>query len=228
MFADRPELCPPLTPVQKLHRFARLMLRPAAARKLATLATCGYLAETGWVRSVVSGEVVDRLGQPQPWATFPFIAFLAPRLRTEWTVFEYGAGASTLFYATRVRRVVSVDDNPDFVARLAPRLPANAHVAVHPAASAAYLGAIESCVPAPEIVCVDGNDRVRCVSAAIPRLHPGGVVVLDDAERPEYAPARHELASRGFRSVEFWGLAPGIVTQKCTAVYYRPENVLGL
>jgi hypothetical protein len=226
--SDAPDPPRPLSPARKAWRFLRLLARPALVRKLGTLATTGYLAETGWVRSVLGGTVVDARGAPLPWATLPYIDFIAPRLRADWQVFEYGAGASTLFYAARVRAVLAVEHDEAFAVRLQPRLPANARLLVRALGSEAYAGAITECVPPAELVSVDGRDRVRCVTAALGRLAPGGVLVLDDSERPEYAPARAALGAAGFRSVEFWGLAPGRVERKCTSVFYRSDNVLDL
>ena len=226
--SDAPERPSTHSPARKAWRFLRLLARPAFARKLGTLATEGYLAETGWVRSVGTGAVVDAQGAPLPWAALPFTDFIAARLRPEWNVFEYGAGASTLFYASRVRMVTAVEHDEAFAAHLRPRLPANARLLVHALGTEGYAQAVRECVSAPELVSVDGRDRVRCVEAARSRLAPGGVIVLDDAERAEYAPALAGLVAAGFRPVEFWGLAPGGVERKCTSVFYRSDNVLGL
>ncbi len=222
---DRPR---PLRPAHKAWRFLCALARPAVARKLGTLATEGYLMQTGWMRSVASGAIVDARGHPLPWATLPFIDFITPRLRLAWNVFEYGAGASTLFFAARVRTVLAVEHDEKFAAGLLPQLPANARLKVHPVGSSAYVEAVTDCAAAPELVMIDGRDRVRCVQAALAHLAPGGVLVLDDAERAEYAPALAALADAGFRSVEFWGLAPGGVKRKCTRVFYRVVNVLDL
>jgi len=226
--SDAPDPPRSLSPARKAWRFLCLLARPALARKLGTLATTGYLAETGWVRSVLDDAVVDARGAPLPWATLPFTDFIAPRLRADWHVFEYGAGASTLFYAARVRAVLAVEHDEAFAAQLRPRLPAHARLLMRALVADAYPDAIGECAPPPELVSVDGRDRVRCVAAALGRLAPGGVLVLDDSERPEYAPALAALTAAGFRAVEFWGLAPGWVERKCTSVFYRRENVVGL
>ncbi len=217
-----------LTPTQKAWRFLRLLAQPKLARKLGTLVTDGYLAETGWVRSVAENAIVDARGMPMPWATYPFVEFIGSRLAAVSSVFEYGAGASTLYYARRVQTVIAVEDNPAFADKLRPSLPANVTLLVSDLGSQAYVDAIARCDAGPDLVSVDGNDRVRCVAAAWPRLNHRGVVVLDDAERPEYADAHTQLRTAGFRAVEFWGLAPDAVRQKCTTIFYRRDNVLDL
>ena len=77
---DEPERTPGLSPGRKAWLFLRLLSRPALARKLGTLVTEGYLARTGWVRSVITGEIVDEAGRPVPWMTRPFVDFITPRL----------------------------------------------------------------------------------------------------------------------------------------------------
>ncbi len=213
---------------RKALRFLALLTRARVARKLGTLVTDGYLAETGWVRSLERDEIVDAAGEPLPWATLPFVDFIAPRLRAEWSVFEYGAGASTLFYAKRVRRVTAVEHDARFAAQLRARLPGNAEVRVCAASGEDYAAEVGRGTTEPELVSVDGEHRELCVARAMGRLAPGGVLVLDDAERGEYAGARKMLAAAGFRAVEFWGLAAGGVRRKCTSVFYREGNVLGL
>lgn len=214
--------------LRKLLRFFALARHPRAARRVVTLATDGYLSETGWIGSAASGDIVDANGRPIPWATLPFLAFLSPRFDRSWTVFEYGAGASTLYYAGRVARVVAVENDPVFATRLRPRLPGNVALFVASAESPEYVDAIRRCESRPHLVTVDGRARVACVQAAIQHVAPTGVVVLDDAERREYAEAHAALTNGGFKPVEFWGIAPGEVRMKCTTVFYRAENVLGL
>src|SRR5688572_22901839 len=72
-------------------------------------ATLRVLREQGWLRSYRERRPVTQGGEPIPWYTYSAIDFLAERLPPDATVFEFGAGHSTLWYARRVARVVSVD-----------------------------------------------------------------------------------------------------------------------
>lgn len=67
------------------------------------------LREEGWLRSYREGVPVRRSGEPIPWYTYSAIAFLDERLPGDATVFEFGAGYSTLWYAARCSRVVAVE-----------------------------------------------------------------------------------------------------------------------
>src|SRR3954447_8579526 len=82
----------------------------------------------GHLASVRAGRAVDRDGNPLPWYSYPAIEYLRQLdFRTK-TVFEYGSGMSTLFWASVACRVVSVEDDERWFASIAPRVPLNATV----------------------------------------------------------------------------------------------------
>lgn len=192
------------------------------------MVTEGYLGRTGWVRSVLSGTIVAENGEPLPWMTYPFIDFIGPRLNQGISLFEYGAGASTLFFCRRVGQVRSVEHDQTFVADLTPKLPGNVRLLVRPAEGEGYVRAIDDWEVRPQVVVVDGLQRVECAAYARTRLAADGVLVLDDAQLPEYGAIHAAMQIAGFRRLDFWGLAPGRVEHRCTTVFYRSDNVLGL
>jgi len=49
-----------------------------------------------------------------PWITFSAIRFLEKILNREMIVFEYGIGGSTIFFAQRVRKVVSIEHDDEW------------------------------------------------------------------------------------------------------------------
>jgi len=79
-----------------------------------------------------------------------------------------------------------------------------------------------------DIIVVDGRERVECIRHSLPALKEPGVILLDDAERPEYAAGIQFLKDRSFRRLDFWGIAPGMLDEKSTAVLYRPNNCLNI
>lgn len=217
-----------LSPIRKASTFLGLLARPRFVRKLGTLVTEGYLAKSGWVRSVLEERIVDAVGRPLPWMTQPFIDFIEPRLHKGLYVFEYGSGASTLYFARRVGCVLAVDHDAAFAATLSSQLSSNAQVVVCDEGSNDYINAIVRLEHRPHLVSVDGRDRVRCMAAAMCQLAQDGVLVLDDAERFEYVSGLESMKAAGFRSLEFWGLASGRVERKCTMIFYRSGNILGV
>ena len=71
-------------------------------------ANLGYLRESGWVESKLTNTSFFK-GQYYPWITFPAIDFLETLELSEVAVLEFGAGASTVYFAKRSRKVTSYE-----------------------------------------------------------------------------------------------------------------------
>ena len=68
-----------------------------------------YLYLTGWMQSTKERKPIDGNGNPIPWMNFPVVKLLEERLTSDLTLFEFGSGYSTFFYANKVRAVTSVE-----------------------------------------------------------------------------------------------------------------------
>ncbi len=183
----------------------------------------------GWFRSRREGRCVDLNGDPVPWLAYPAIEFLARRLRPEMAIFEYGCGASTLWWAARVGRVVAVDHDEAWARSIGAQVPGHARVEHVPLDdSGAYARNATAHGILFDVVVIDGRDRVRCVRPAVQALRPSGVIVFDNSDRSEYAEGYRALAEAGFRRLDFIGMAPVIDYKTQTSIYYRSENCLGI
>jgi hypothetical protein len=163
----------------------------------------------GHVRSVSGGIPVDRVGRPIPWYTYPAIEFLRQLDFGDRVVFEYGAGNSTLFWADIARRVVTVEDDPAWHARIAPRLPPNVELILETDLRA-FAEAITRFDERFDVIVIDGparqRTRLRCAEAALTRLAPGGLIILDNADwLPE---SSRLLRDAGLLEVDMTGFAP--------------------
>jgi hypothetical protein len=73
-----------------------------------------------WLSSLTSDSTP--LEDEQPWITFPAQYFLQRILRPNFRVFEFGAGGSTLFFAKRVKELVTVEHEPEWLKRTAAKV----------------------------------------------------------------------------------------------------------
>jgi hypothetical protein len=85
----------------------------------------GVLKPSGWWRSCDEGRPVDADGNPLPWITYGAQSMLAQLANPGFRVFEYGAGWSSLWWAARVKEVVTVDHHEDWVRQVHERKPPN-------------------------------------------------------------------------------------------------------
>jgi hypothetical protein len=184
------------------------------------------LASSGAFASFDHRRPVTAEGAPIPWFTYPSIAFLRERIKADWRVCEFGSGHSTLWWAARVRAVHSIEHDVAWHAEFVRRVPANVTYVCHPSENA-YARAIVGAGPF-DVVVNDGNFRLPCVYTAIDELSPGGVVVWDNSERPEYEPGYVFLRERGFRRIDFSGFGPINQDPWCTTIFYRDGNCLGI
>jgi hypothetical protein len=84
-----------------------------------------YLEPVGWFESLKQGMSVDASG-PVPWITYPAIEMLKRLEMRQRRVFEYGAGASSLWWAARGAEVTSVEYDPAWQRYIpSPLLPGN-------------------------------------------------------------------------------------------------------
>ena len=179
----------------------------------------------GWFRSFEERAPVDRDGAPIPWYTYPAIEFLRTRVRSEMTVFEYGCGNSTLWWAQRVAEVVSVDHDVEWYRRVAARVPPNVtlrHVPLDRPGE--YAGSLLREGRRFDVVVIDGRERVECTRGITAGLTDGGVIVFDNTDRSDYAEGYATLADQGFRRIDFVGMVPIVTDKIATSVFYRPDN----
>jgi len=67
---------------------------------------------TRWVISFQPGR--NSVSDELPWLNFLALEFLTKNIRSEYRVFEYGGGGSTLFFCKYVARVATVEDHKDW------------------------------------------------------------------------------------------------------------------
>ena len=174
-----------------------------------------------WRRSLAPDHtsITDRL----PWVTFGAIDWMDGYLNKDSRVFEYGSGGSTLFLLDRSGKVTSVEHDKDWYeevkkkgeqASLLLRTPepvtdSKEFTSVRHAGFQFehYVRSIKQEEDQSlDLVIVDGRARNQCVKAALPKIKPGGYLLLDNSDRERYAPARALLSS--YERTDFRGLAP--------------------
>lgn len=206
-----------------------LLGKPRILKSLLSFHSKGYLADIGWFNAFESRQSVDQNGSPIPWVTYSFIDFIKDRITNSHSIFEYGSGNSTKFYADRAKYVKSVEHDKTWFERIKGTNPSNAEIlycALN--TNGAYSRMSVNSDICFDIIIVDGRDRVNCCKQAVEALTDHGVIVLDDSERESYAEAIGFLKERGFRQLVFSGISPGLFYYKSTSIFYKTNNCLGI
>jgi len=188
-----------------------------------------YLYDIGWTNSIATGNVVDAANNPLPWVTYPFIQFIGERLNNTLDVFEFGSGNSTLYYAGKVGTVTSVEHDKFWYDKIKSSMPSNVNLFYCELNDGGdYINYAVTTKKLYDIIIVDGMERVDCCINNVDALSPSGIVIIDDTERVEYAKATDFLKEKGFKRLDFWGTAPTVYYFRCTTIFYRDNNCLGI
>lgn len=215
--------------MNKIQALAILLAKPKRLAALLSYGHKGYLASIGWFAAFDQHQAVDVNNRPIPWVTYAFIDFIKIRLHKDLSIFEYGSGNSTLFYAQKVARVVSVEHDKAWFEKIVKQKAPNAEMiftALTP--NGEYSKKAKLLGERFDVIIVDGRDRVNCCKHSVAALSDIGVLVLDDSERAEYEEARLFLTASGFKELSFSGISPGLFYNKATSVFYKSDNCLAI
>ena len=213
----------------KLHLLYKVFSSPRRLRTLLSFNDKGYLDEVGWFNAFDTKAPVDQDNSPIPWVTYSFIDFIKERLKKQHTVFEFGSGNSTYFYAKYAGIVVSVEHDKEWFDKIAGTKPENAElIYCELVRNGDYCRVPQKLEETFDIIIVDGRDRVNCCKQAVDAVSENGVIVLDDSEREFYKEGVNFLINKGFKELSFTGISPGLFYRKATSVFYRADNCLNI
>ena len=146
-----------------------------------------------------------------PWWTFRSARLIERFLeqRPAARIFEYGAGASTVFLARRATEVISVEHDPRWYEVVASKVQPFPDVRLHLVEAPAgpdcgyrsghrawyghdfrdYVHAIDRQQGLFDLIVIDGRCRAHCLNAALRRVKPEGLILFDNAGRKRYQAA---------------------------------------
>jgi predicted O-methyltransferase YrrM len=137
--------------------------------------------------------IYERQAPEAPWITREACAYLEAWLKPEHVAVEWGSGRSTLWFAERVGRLISVEHDANWHERVAAELRQRGlknveyHLATLPQCGTegddCYVERALKNVDVVDFALVDGQFRDLCTQMAMRRLRPGGLLVIDNAEQ---------------------------------------------
>lgn len=132
--------------------------------------------------------------RPVPWVTHEAVLFLEKFMEEhpDARVLEFGSGASTVWFAKRTKNLTSVEHSPEWHSKMTNILattvecsPVNLMLLERP-----YFTICDTFFDNHfDLILVDGRNRSGCMRDSMRILKPGGVLMLDNAERPYYQKA---------------------------------------
>jgi hypothetical protein len=186
-----------------------------------------YLRNTGWFKSFRNGKSVDKNGNPVPWFTYGVIELLNDRLPSEFSLFEYGCGYGTQWWAFRATKADAVEHEKQWVDKISQSMPDHVRI-IYRELGESYQSAIADSGLQYDVIVIDGRDRVKCCRHAVSSISDRGIIIFDDTNREKYIEGVEHLKSHGFKQLSFKGFSPIEFLECETSVFYREGNLLNL
>jgi predicted O-methyltransferase YrrM len=190
----------------------------------------GPMGLSGWLHFPVSWWRAKTGKTPErPWIVPAAVGWLGRRMRSDWSVLELGSGRSTVWFARRAGSVLSFEDNEYWYPRTRERLEEvglrnvdlrlkaveefPTEVAKQPEES--FVLVVVDFLEAPAVT------RIDALKPAMKNVRPGGLLLLDDSDRPGYAEAFELLKDWPFR--KFAGVKDEWPEACETGIFRRPR-----
>lgn len=163
-----------------------------------------------------------------PWLVPGSVVFLESLVRPDWIGWEWGSGGSTVWLGKRIASLTSLEHQPDWHQQIKARIAAfgieNVKLLHCGKGTAYYVEYGDAILSLPDesldLVLVDGRARPRCMTNAVSKVRRGGVLILDDSQRPYYAGAIAKVPENWERhDFEGWWNGP-----KTTTIWVRPAD----
>lgn len=162
------------------------------------------LAARGHSASCIAGRPINLGNDPIPWYTYPLIDFIADWKTSTWCVVEFGSGQSTLYWAKRVKKIVSYENDKKWFAELIGIVPENVNLRFFE--NLESLDALKNLEFNPDLVVVDGWRRKACAAVSIEIFGNLPIYLLDNSDWfPETAKL---LRNTGLTEFRFKGFGP--------------------
>lgn len=153
------------------------------------------------IRRLAQKRFVRRMPDA-PWLTESAVLLLSEWLKPTDTGLEWGSGRSTIWIGRRVARVLSVEHDEAWYREITMRLDSHGiaeridyrfvdcpHTDTDEPDDHPYAAVADEVADASlDFALVDGRIRLTCLRRALPKLKPGGLLILDNANR--YVPNR--------------------------------------
>ena len=119
-----------------------------------------------------------------PWLTDPAIDFLEIYLKPDMRILEFGCGGSTIWFKEKCKSVISIEHDWRYYKETKARLKDHSGLRI---LQLPYYGVMNTFIDNYfDAIIVDGRNRKRCIYHSIPKVKPGGIIMLDNSERPYY------------------------------------------
>ena len=179
-----------------------------------------------WKKSFLEGIPQDENGNNLPWITYGAINFLKNFTNKNISVFEFGCGSSTIFFAKNCKEVIALETNRIWQNLIIEKLKslnltAQIHLMSDGIANKNYEIFPQNFTKKFDLIVIDSIKRFACAQNSINFLNDDGIIILDDSHRPNYKKIFNFFTENNFKATNFIGIEPGKLQLKQTTIFKK-------
>lgn len=201
-----------------------------------------------WIKSFASGLSQDKNGNFLPWMTYEAIDYIKKNLSATHTIFEFGCGTSTIFYANHAKSVISLETNKKWFELITKKIAKlnssqssfkfekspislvdnifiknNVMIMLleNGQLNDNYTKILSFFNQKFDWIIIDSLKRYECSLMAIKNICNNGTIILDDSQRSSYKKIYDFFVENHYKYQEFWGIAPGQIKIKNTTFFAK-------
>jgi predicted O-methyltransferase YrrM len=169
-----------------------------------------------------------------PWINYTTIQFMHHLISKNMRVVECGAGGSSIFFLTRGVRLTSIEHNEKWIKIVRNKvdrkiqnnwdyhlIKSDNGITNIPSAESYLLPLDHLSDSSIDLFLIDGRHRVESVKKAINKIKPGGFLILDNCDRPEYAKSFELLTDWSLKKISCITNSSEFVTP--AAIWKKPS-----
>jgi hypothetical protein len=137
----------------------------------------------GQYKGLMKGTCLNANGEICPWYTFPALDYLARLDLSDCSVFEYGSGYSTLYYAERTKSVTAVEHHAGWFKKCKDEVLPESVNLIH-AEEGKYVETLAAQKQRFDVIVIDAIKRPECAEAVKNQIESFGakLVIFDNAD----------------------------------------------
>lgn len=125
----------------------------------------------------------------EPWLTREAITILNEYLKPNMVCAEFGTGSSTIWFAKRVAKLYSVENDIVYAEKVKKILPNNVDYRVKTDFTQYIFALLDVPNESLDMVLIDGMEpRALCAAINLGKVKPGALFVVDNMDRGPYSP----------------------------------------
>ena len=159
----------------------------------------------GQLISIKKDIPLDKQRNPIPWYTYPAIEYLSRLDFSSKSIFEWGSGNSSVYWARKAKKVVSIENDRYWFNVVNASKSANQKILLIESKNE-YIDAIINQKEKYDILIIDGKYRYECSLKALEHIHKIDMIILDNSDW--FPKTAANLRNADMTQIDFSGFGP--------------------